>query len=48
MERRFVSKSGAGDARFRVFTTEISQIVCLDYMIPRDLVDVYNGLELMC
>ena len=40
MERGFVSKSGAGDARFRVFTTEISRNVWLDSMITRDLGNV--------
>ena len=48
MERGFVRKSGAGDAWFGVFTTEISRNVRLDSMIPRDLGNVYNGLELMC
>ena len=48
MERGFVSKSGARDAWFGVFTTEISRNGWLDSMIPRDLGNVYNGLELLC
>jgi hypothetical protein len=40
MERGFVSKSGAGDARFRIFATEISRNVWLYSMITRDLMDV--------
>ena len=41
-------KSGAVDAEFGVFATEISRNVWLDSMITRDLGNVYNGLELMC
>ena len=38
MERGFVRKSGAVDAEFGVFATEISRNVWLDSMITRDLV----------
>ena len=41
-------KSGAVDAEFGVFATEISRNGCLDSMITRDLLVVYNGLEWMC
>jgi len=48
MERWFVRKSGAVDAEFGVFATEISRNGCLDSMITRDLGNVYNGLDLLC
>jgi hypothetical protein len=48
MERGFVSKSGARDARFRIFATEISRSSRIETYELRDLSDVYNGLEWMC
>jgi hypothetical protein len=43
-----VRRSGARGCRVSCFWVEISRNVWLDSMIPRDFVDVYNGLELMC
>ena len=48
MERGFVRKSGARDARFRIFATEISRSSRIETYELRDLSDVYNGLELLC
>ena len=48
MEHGFVRKSGARDARFRIFATEISRRSRTETYELRDLSDVYNGLELMC
>ena len=48
MERGFVSKSGARDARFRIFATEISRSSRIETYELRDLGNVYNGSELMC
>jgi hypothetical protein len=48
MERGFVSKSGAGDAEFGVFATEISRNVWLDSMITRDLGNVlWVGIDVL-
>ena len=41
-------KSGAVDAEFGVFATEISRSSRIETYKLRDLSDVYNGLELMC
>ena len=43
-----MSKSGAGDAEFGVFGLKSLGVDGLDFMIPRDLMVVYNGLEWMC
>jgi hypothetical protein len=43
-----VSKSGAGDARFRIFATEISRSSRIKTYELRDLLDIYNGLEWIC
>ena len=43
-----MSKSGARDARFRIFATEISRSSRTETYELRDLSDVYNGLELLC
>ena len=42
MERRFVSKSGAGDAEFRVFATEISRSSRIETYELRDLGECYD------
>ena len=48
MERGFVSKSGAGNAEFVFLRLKSLGVHGLKRMIPRDLSDVYNGLEWMC
>jgi hypothetical protein len=48
MEHGFVRKSGARDARFRIFATEISRNVWLDSMITRDLGNVlWVGIDVL-
>jgi len=43
-----VRKSGARDARFRIFATEISRNVWLDSMITRDLGNVlWVGIDVL-
>ena len=41
-------KSGAVDAEFGVFATEISRSSRIETYELRDLGNVYNGSELMC
>ena len=46
-ERGFVRKSGAGDAGVIFFLVKSLGVDGLKRMIPRDLMDVYNGLGMM-
>ena len=48
MEHGVVRKSGARDARFRIFATEISRNGWLDSMITRDLGNVlWFGIDVL-